>query len=257
MSIPTSDSKRIPDRCSTIVWGSGDQTLVFLHYFGGAALSWQWVAAQMPDYRCVAINLPGFGGAPPLEQPSLSNYAAAIAAELERLKIENYTLVGHSMGGKIALQLAATCDRSPQHLVLIAPSPPSQEPMPDEEKARLLNNHPSIDNAEQTVKSATCKALSKEQHDLAIQTQMAIDRTAWRWWLLEGMNHSIVDRVSHLQMPITVLASKDDPAIPYRTIQTGVIDLIPNAHLISTQGVGHLLPLEATEWVVTQLRNLD
>ena len=47
--------------------GTGAPTLVFLHYFSGAAASWQWVMRSLEsDFRCVAIDLPGFGQAPPV-----------------------------------------------------------------------------------------------------------------------------------------------------------------------------------------------
>lgn len=239
---------------STIEWGSGDQTLVFLHYFGGAATSWQWVAEQLPDYRCVAINLPGFGGRAALEQSSLQQYADAVVQELARLEIEDYILVGHSMGGKIALQVAAMCDRAPSQVVLVAPSPPTQEPMPAEEKERLLNHHPSPDNARTTVTNATQQSLDQEQHDLAIKTHVVADSSAWRWWLLDGMEHSIADQVAHISVPVTVIASEDDPVISFDTIQSDVLDVIPHAELVVTQGVGHLVPLEAADWLAAQLR---
>lgn len=241
---------------STLDWGSGSQTLVFLHYFGGSAMSWQWVAAQMQGYRCIAINLPGFGDAPALESPSLAAYATAVTEELARLDIENYTLVGHSMGGKIALQVAISSDRPPRRVVLIAPSPPSQEPMPHEEKKRLLNNHPSQDNAKTTIERAIHQPLNRDQQTLAIETHIAVDNTAWRWWLLEGMDHSVVDQLSQLQVPVTVLASKDDPVIAFETIQSEVLGNIPSANLMTAQGVGHLLPLEAADWVADQLRQV-
>lgn len=241
---------------STLAWGSGDKTFVFLHYFGGAARSWQWVAAQLPDYHCLALNLPGFGGTPALPQPSLSHYANAIAAELARLKLGDYVLVGHSMGGKMALQLAVTSDCLPQHVVLIAPSPPTQEPMPAAEKERLLHHHPCEETAQATVKSATRQLLSAEQQAVAVQTHLAVDNTTWRWWLLEGMTHSIASQMSQLQMPVTILASKDDPVIPYATMQTDVLALIPKAQLVPTQRIGHLLPLEAAAWIANQLRRV-
>ncbi|GAB4384469.1 MAG: alpha/beta hydrolase [Elainellaceae cyanobacterium] len=244
------------DNSPTIEWGNGDKTLVFLHYFGGAAMSWQWVAAQLQDCRCVAINLPGFGGTSALEQPSLQKYSDVISQELARLDIENYTLIGHSMGGKMALHFATRSDRKPQQVVLIAPSPPTQEPMPDSEKRRLLNNHPSKGNAETTVTNATQKSLSNEQHALAIEAHTIVEERAWRWWLLEGMTHSIADQMPQLQMPVTVLASKDDPVIPYDTIQRDVLGVIPNANLVAAQGVGHLIPLEAADWVAAQLQRI-
>lgn len=244
---------------STVEWtndkqGSTSKTLVFLHYFGGAATSWQWVAEQLPNYRCVAIHLPGFGGRSALDQPSLQQYANDVCQELARLEIEDYILVGHSMGGKIALQLAASCDRTPSQIILVAPSPPTQEPMPAEEKERLLNNHPSRDNAKTTVTNAVQQSLRDDQHELAIQTHVAVDDSAWRWWLLDGMNHSIADQMPQISIPVTVIASEDDPVISFDTIQSEVLDIIPQARLVTAAGVGHLIPLEAADWLASQLR---
>lgn len=243
----------------TIAWGSGDKTLVFLHYFSGAASSWQWVAEALSDnYRCLAINLPGFGGAPPLAKPSIQGYAAAIKASLDALEIHTYTLIGHSMGGKIALQLAAdnadNTDHTIQQVILIAPSPATQEPMPDEEKQRLLNHHPSEGNAKTTVENAAQKSLTEAQRAIAIQTHTTADDSAWRWWLKTGMNHSIADRVKKIKIPVTVVASKDDPVIPYDLIQSDVVDLLSKAELITCSGVGHLMPLEDPAYVAQQIR---
>ncbi len=88
-------------------WGSNGETLVFLHYFGGSAGSWQWVAEKLKDsFRCISINLPGFGGTPALQAPSIQCYANYVQDQLSLLAVNNYHLIGHSMGGKIAMQLA-------------------------------------------------------------------------------------------------------------------------------------------------------
>lgn len=92
----------------TIQWGERGETLVFLHYFGGSAQSWQWVAEKLSaDYRCIAINLPGFGGAPALRTSSVAKFATYVEQELNKLEVDCYTLIGHSMGGKVAMQVAA------------------------------------------------------------------------------------------------------------------------------------------------------
>ncbi|PZD70968.1 Dihydrolipoyllysine-residue acetyltransferase component of acetoin cleaving system [Acaryochloris thomasi RCC1774] len=240
-----------------IQWGDEGEVLVFLHYFGGAASSWQWVAEKLqPDHRCVALNLPGFGGAPVLHQLSLQQYADAVQSQLQQLGVESYTLIGHSMGGKVALQMSANQATGLQRVILIAPSPATQEPMPSEEKKRLLGNHPSRENAETTIESAAKQSLSEEQREVAIATHITVDSSVWRWWLLEGMDHSIADQMSQIQVPITVIASKDDPVIPCQTIQRDVIDLIENAQLITTENVGHLMPLEQPEFVATQIRHV-
>jgi pimeloyl-ACP methyl ester carboxylesterase len=238
-------------------WGQGSTTLVFLHYFGGAAISWKWVAeAIAPEVCCIAIDLPGFGSAPPLQSPSLRAYADYVISTLQEQGIDQFVLVGHSMGGKIALQIAADQPDGLQQVVLIAPSPPTQEPMPDDERQRMLCNHPSRDNAATTIQQASHTSLPEQQQSVGIQTHIMADDLAWRWWLLEGMNHAIADQMTQIKVPLTVVASADDPVIPIATIYQEVMAYLPPALLLQTSGVGHLMPLECPEWIAEVLTDL-
>lgn len=248
--------EHVTDNASLLEWGSGKPALVFLHYFSGAAVSWQWVAEKLEsEYRCISIDLPGFGDTPPLEWPSLKGYGDFVWQTLLDMDVRSFVLVGHSMGGKIALQVAASPEvKGVQRVILVAPSPPTQEPMPAEEKWRLLNYHPSQANAEMTIDNATQKPLSESQRAIAAETHMEADDSAWNWWLLEGMENSIADKVRALETPVTVLASKDDPVIPFDKIQQDVISLLPNAELVEMSGIGHLIPLEDADAVAQTIR---
>ena len=240
----------------TVEWGQGPETLVLLHYFGGAALSWQWVAGALPHHRCVALNLPGFGGRPAPSAPSLATYADHVTDTLAGLQMDDYVLVGHSMGGKIALQVAIQSAQPPRRVVLVAPSPPTYEPMTPDARAHMLHGHRERSRAEAAVADATRQPLSVPQRALAVYTQTLVDDAVWRWWILEGMNHSIAPQLSRLQVPVTVLASVDDPVISFDTIRSEVMALLPGATLVTTRGAGHLLPLETAGWVAASLQNL-
>jgi len=230
--------------------------LVFLHYFGGSSQSWQWVAQLLSDrYNCVLIDQPGFGAEPALAEPSIDGFARHISAQLSKMKCKSYTLIGHSMGGKIAMQTALN-DQSVKQLILIAPSPPSIERMPEKEQHRMLI-HPDKEEAETTVKNGTIKSLSREQHDLAVSTQMIVEEATWRWWILEGINHSIAAAVKGLTIPVSLIASKDDPAITYQmTIEDTLPNLPLHTKIVLTEGIGHLFPLEDPEWTAAQIASI-
>ncbi len=231
------------------------EVLVFLHYFGGSAASWDWVIEKLSDdYRCVAVTLPGFGSTSPMEKLSIQGFAEFVQSELEAKGIKKYSLAGHSMGGKIALQIAANVpENTVQQLILIAPSPPTIEDTPEKEKERMLHHtEPGI--AEKLIKGAVKKSLTDNQFDLALKTQLGTDPDTWRWWILDGMKHSIADNIHHLDMPVTVLTSDDDPVITPEVIKAQVIPYLNNAKLIKTEGIGHLSPMEAPEWIAKQIR---
>lgn len=247
--------------------------LVFLHYFGGASQSWKWVAQLLSDrYECILIDQPGFGTEPALTEPSIQSVARHIAALLLNLNSTSYILIGHSMGGKIAMQIAvdeqidmpdsagANSKGAAQipavrarQLILIAPSPPSIERMPKEEQLRMLL-HPDLKQAKKTVENSTVKSLTAEQQDLAVHTQLIADEATWRWWINEGINQSIAASVKELKIPISVIASKDDPAVTYQmTIEDTLTNLPPHTEIVLTEGIGHLFPFEDAEWTATQI----
>ena len=70
------------------------------------------------------------------------------------------------------------------------------------------------------------------------------------------MNHPINDKLDNIQVPVSVIASIDDPVIPWDTIKNEVIALLPSAKLIKLSGIGHLIPLEAPESLAQHIRQL-
>jgi len=244
----------IANGLSYIKRGRGEFALVLLHYFGGAAESWQWVAGELEDeLRTFAINLPGYGESPALAHPSLRAYADAVRGCIEELRVDSYAIAGHSMGGKIALQLAAS-EELPglEQVILVAPSPPTREPMPDSERQRLSENHPSRENAATTVEQATRRPLSESQRETAITTHVGAENAAWQWWLRDGMNAPVTGSV---RVPTTVLASRQDPVIPFSKLQEDFSRLLPEAAFVEIPDVGHLIPLEEPAKLAREIAN--
>ena len=230
--------------------------VVLLHYYSGAASSWTPVIDRLCDsYRCVAINLPGFGAADWVEEePSpvpIERVARRVLKQIDEIGLSDYQLVGHSMGGKLAMLIASMSD-GPASIGLIAPSPATTEPMEDDVKQRMIHGHPSRTNAEATLNESAVRAISPAHRELAIKTHLMADYRAWRWWLEDGMNESIVDRLA-VRVPTRVLVSVDDPVIPIDAVQSDVVDRIEAATLTQVSGVGHLMPLEdpamVAEWI--------
>jgi len=237
--------------------GKGKKTMVFVHYFGGDAHSWQWLVKRLQKkYNCVVLNLPGFGGTPPLEEPSIYGFANYINSCVKELKLEDYILCGHSMGAKFALYAAKLMPTNPpKHVVLIAPSPPTVEHMTAQERQRMLK-HPDRAEAIQTVKGATVKNLRKIKFDQAVASQLKIDPTTWKWWLLEGMRHNIAERIKDLEMGITVIYAREDPVIPEAHIHSEVLPYIQKPSTVALGKVGHLMPMEAPRKLARQLHRI-
>jgi pimeloyl-ACP methyl ester carboxylesterase len=104
--------------------GAGDP-LVLVHGAGTSAAIWRRTMALLADdRRVVAPDLPGYGGSPAAGPGfALDEVTDRLAAGLDDAGVPaSYDLVGHSMGGAIAILLAARHPERVRRLVLVAPA---------------------------------------------------------------------------------------------------------------------------------------
>lgn len=232
--------------------GSGRPALVFLHYFGGSSRSWEPVMKIMAErgFRCIAPDFRGFGESPGTSADSSAYSVDAMAddvfALVRHLGVKAFAIVGHSMGGKAALALAARQPAGLTAVVLIAPSPPTPEPIRDEERARLLAGYGDVPAAEETLRKITAHALAKPLLDVAIADQLRISEHAWCAWLLRGSREDISARLSTIRIPIAVAVGAADETINELLVRREIVDRLAVPTPVRViPGAGHLLPLEA------------
>ncbi len=99
--------------------------MVLVHgYLGGAAQWTNEIEAFSKDFDVVAPNLPGFGTAGHLDGcDTITGMALAVLELLDQLEVAEFILMGHSMGGMIAQEMAAIRPDSVQKLVLYGTGP--------------------------------------------------------------------------------------------------------------------------------------
>jgi pimeloyl-ACP methyl ester carboxylesterase len=89
-------------------YGSGERALILIP--GLVSGPWVWsqtIEKLAPHYRILALTLPGFDGRPATTQRPLMRTAVADLAELiESRNLQQPVLVGHSLGGTLALAFA-------------------------------------------------------------------------------------------------------------------------------------------------------
>jgi pimeloyl-ACP methyl ester carboxylesterase len=101
--------------------GSGDHTLVLLHGLLDSSEGWAALCERV-DCTRIAFDLPGFGHSDPASPGSVAGYASDIAEGLAMLGAGRFTLVGHSLGGAVATELAELIPDKVAALVLLAPA---------------------------------------------------------------------------------------------------------------------------------------
>lgn len=104
--------------------------LVLVHGYLGGSRQWRdQLAALASHHHVIALDLPGFGAAAALPGPdTIAGFAAAVTGFVDRLGIGRFSLLGHSMGGMIAQEIAARQGDRLERLILYGTGPLGRMP---------------------------------------------------------------------------------------------------------------------------------
>ncbi|RXH58701.1 alpha/beta fold hydrolase [Granulicella sibirica] len=256
--------------------GAGSPALVMMHFLGGSAREWDEVSAILcTRFQCIAVDLPGFGAAAGIPGYSVEHMADAVADVLGHLRLERYILIGHSMSGKVAAVLARRLADHALHadhqlkgldaLVLVAPSPPSPEPIAGEKRAAMIENLGEVrgDHADEYRRAQTY-VTKNETRDIppevlarATEEVLRMNRAAWVAWLEHGSREDWSERIGVLDIRTLIIAGEKDTSLGVEIQQRQVVPHFSNARLITVPGSGHLIPMEKPEELAATIKEFS
>jgi 3-oxoadipate enol-lactonase len=233
--------------------GRDEPTLIFLHYWGGSARTWDTVASQLPaSIRKIAINQRGWGGSQALDgRYGLEALADDVIDTVEALGIGRYVVVGHSMGGKVAQVLAGRRPHGLAGLVLIAPAPPTPMQVPAEVRAGMLASYQSREGVLQALHILVGSVLDDTQREQVIQDTLHGHAEAKRSWPEQGMIADVSAALTGLDLPVEIILAERDPIEREAALRPIFAECLPQATLTIIPDVGHLVPLEAPHAVAS------
>ncbi|MGN6650694.1 acetoin dehydrogenase dihydrolipoyllysine-residue acetyltransferase subunit [Trinickia sp.] len=237
-------------------------TIVLVHGFAAESNSWRPLlhamreAGLLADIGVLAIDLPGHGKSPDGDALSLHSIADSIEAVLREEYAEPAHLVGHSFGGAVAAQLAASSRLAVRSLTLIAPAGVGES-----------CNWAFINGLTKSTDRATLSPWLEELVQDASLIDEAFVATAEQQLRRPGRRQTLERmaaaffRDGRLQIDLTPLLS--DLRMPVRVIWGGADRILPIAHADRLPrtvaqhrfaGVGHLPQIEAAGDVACVIR---
>lgn len=245
------------------IMGEG-KAIVLLHGSFSSLFTWEaWQILLSPYFRTIAIDLPGHGLTPPdkLKRYSQAEYAALVLRITEELEVAEFHLVGNSMGGAVALEIASTHPDRILSLGLIdaagASSIQSDDNAGTPKKGgawifKLLGN-PMLAKILMhcTPKFLFEMNLKEVYADPEKVSAEMIDRY-YELLLIDGNRQATLDRMTapkisnidfaKLDMPTLILWGEKDTWIPVEQGER-LNDSIPNSNLVVFENAGHV-PME-------------
>lgn len=236
----------------TIDIGTGPAVLL-LHGIGGRASLWRpTIEALSSAHRVIAMDMPGYDGT----GAALDNFPAVADAALALLAergIAQADVVGHSLGGMVALEMALRHPQAVRRLVIVASSPAFGSRDPAFREAFLAARQKPLDEglgmagvAAALVPTMPGPSAVPSAIPAAIAAMASVDERAYRTTL--GMLTSFDRRgdLPQVTQKALLIAGEADATAPPRGMQR-MADAMPDARLVVIPGVGHLLPVEAPD----------
>ena len=244
--------------------GEGEQTLLFIHGLGSNHKAWQKNTPFLKkNLRCITIDLPGYGASSKKEYDfSMRFFAEHLISFIEQAGLSNLTMVGHSMGGQIAIHTVLLRQELIQQLVLVAPA--GFETFTEDEGIWL----------KKIIAPPLTKSLSEEQiiqnfranfYDFPSDAQFMIDDrmklrsnpTDYSYFcnmvsqcVAAMLAEPIFNRLSDIHIPVLTFFGKNDQLIPNAFLHPKLSPQIigkkgtsklPNATLTMLPEAGHFL----------------
>jgi pimeloyl-ACP methyl ester carboxylesterase len=232
--------------------GESAPTLVFLHGSGDSARTWDQVIARLPDFACVALDLPGHGTLADQPGPAvmtLGDYAEAVRRELMHRGLRDVCLIGHSLGSALALRLSADSPDLVSRIALVGAG------------ARLRVLPALLEEARQRPESA-----NRQLAEVGIapgHTALRDELLAQPTPLAPGMLYrdlaacdgfDMMGELGQISQPALIVTGEEDRLTPPK-YAVYLRDHLADATLVLVPGAGHYLPGEAPDVLAQALRD--
>lgn len=240
--------------------GTG-RAIVFVHGLGGCWQNWLETMPPMAElgHRAIALDLPGFGASPmPAERISIPSYAELIDRFCTELGIEGCTLVGNSMGGLIAAEVATRGPAWLERLVLVSAAGISHATMRSEPAALAASAMALTQPFLRWLDMPAMKRRGLRQlavggvarHPLRLRPELLAEQLT-NGFAAPGFvqataaltGFDLRERLRLIEVPTLIIWGRNDRVVPAADA-TGYVERIAGSRLVVFDDCGHVPMLE-------------
>lgn len=226
--------------------GTG-QPLIFIHGLFGSGDNWRSVAKHFSQsYQVISLDLRNHGRSPHSDMQNYALMAADLLALYDTLQIEKAHLVGHSVGGKVAMQFAHTYPDRVKQLVVVDMATRAYA----DEHTHLIDALLAIDLKQYNSRSGVDAALKNNIKDTMVRQfllmNLARTETGLEWRLnLQGLKQNY----PHLQAAVCQESLYENPCLFIKGARSNYIQEADISMLRQQFSRAQFKSLDAAHWV--------
>ncbi len=240
--------------------------VIMLHGLYGSGNNWRGVTGELTrHYHIIRPDLRNHGSSPHHPAMDYPSMAKDVVRLIDRLALERVTLVGHSMGGKVAMAMAQIAPARLAGLMVVDIAPVSYDH--SQEHGRLIKTLQALDLSAIDSRQAADRALASAIPQPAIRqfllTNLQRDKNGWSWRIplaILGEQLPVIQSwPADLDQPWTGPACflhGEASGYVQEEGQQAIERLFPDATRVGLPGVGHWVHAEAPDAFKDQLQSL-
>ncbi|UWX60438.1 alpha/beta hydrolase [Chryseobacterium oranimense] len=244
--------------------GKGKQSILFIPGFASSGEVWNDTTAKFEkDFTCYTLTMAGFAGVKPLPDASFKNWEKEIAAYIKDQKLEKPIIIGHSMGGGLAMALAADYPELISKIVIVdtlpclaALSDPNFKAKENNDCTATVNTLKSMtDEQFKQMQTSTITRLVAEptKQETVVNWSMKSDRTTFAKMYCDFSNTDLREKIQHIQCPTLVLL--ESYFVNFKPAIENQYKNLKNADMRYASKGLHFIMYDDKEWYLEQLNN--
>jgi len=244
--------------------GKGKKAIVFIPGFASSGEVWKETKANFEkDYTCYTLTMAGFAGVKPQGNATFKNWENEIANYIKDNKIEKPIVIGHSMGGGLALAIAADYPDLISKIIVVDALPCLSALMDPSFKAKENNDcSPMITQMtamsdtqfyDMQKKMAPRLLADTSKLEMLVDWSVKSDRKTFAEMYCDFSNTDLRGKIATIKCPSLILLESYfinlKPAIEeqYKNLKTAKFQY-------ANKGL-HFIMYDDTEWYLEQLSN--
>ena len=247
------------------VVGKGEP-LLFFPGFACTDKVWEEQVTELSkDYECHLFTFAGFGDVAPIEFPWYPKVEEQVLEYIGENNLEDAIAIGHSLGGTLALSLAARkpifqkliiVDALPATGALLFPNFNSDEMVYDSPYNKQVLAMDEADFSAMASNMASGMTTNKAKQTQIIDWMRNADRKTYVYGYTDYLKVDLRKEVAKIKIPIIILAA----TLPYggemaRKTYEEQYKNLSNYDLRFAEGAAHFIMYDQPEWFLTQLKS--
>ena len=230
--------------------------------------SWNTIVSQLEkNYECHVVTLAGFGGKKPIAFPWLPKVNKALEDYIKKHQLTNLTVIGHSLGGTLALWLASRENIKLSQIIVVDGLPAAGAIMiPNYNPDNLVYDSP-FNNRQLAMNDTEFKQLATgmaQGMSLNVEMQKKIkewillaDRKTYVYGYTDYLKLDLREDLKTITIPVTILAA-DKPFGKEMVIQTykNQYANLSNYELIIAENSAHFVMFDKPKWFMEQIKKV-